>query len=223
MAWDWYFDFCHRPGISKMHFAQPEGVSSFFGGMKRGEMFCKSKLACCLMARKLIENIQHVLMFYLCHLLKMMGFSGFSLLCFVGVSIRERTNLHLHKIHGATMTHILCKIPSSFLSSFPSRSYCNNSECNSSGNIEEVISCFMLKLQVTKTNNKVHSHTHRIHNWYMGVSKIGVPQNGWFIMVPNPIKIHDLGGTYPYFWFNTPYMSILLYHKNKSLPSGKLT
>ena len=23
--------------------------------------------------------------------------------------------------------------------------------------------------------------------------KIWLPQNGWFIMVPNPIKIHDLG------------------------------
>ena len=24
--------------------------------------------------------------------------------------------------------------------------------------------------------------------------KIGVPQNGWFIMVPDPIKMDDLGG-----------------------------
>ena len=30
-----------------------------------------------------------------------------------------------------------------------------------------------------------------------------VPQNGWFIRVPNPIKMDDLGGFSPYFWFNT--------------------
>ncbi len=35
-------------------------------------------------------------------------------------------------------------------------------------------------------------------SWILGFSiwmfpKIGVPQNGWFIMVPNPIKMDDLG------------------------------
>ncbi len=39
--------------------------------------------------------------------------------------------------------------------------------------------------------------------------KIGVSQNGWFIMVPNPIKMDDLGGkNHPYFWFNTHIYSI---------------
>ena len=40
----------------------------------------------------------------------------------------------------------------------------------------------------------------------MGVSKkIVVPQNGWFIMVPNPIKMDDLGLKEPYFWKH-PYV-----------------
>ena len=39
---------------------------------------------------------------------------------------------------------------------------------------------------------------------YLGVSKnSGVPQNGWKEM-KNPIKMDDLGGKEPsYFWFNT--------------------
>ena len=42
----------------------------------------------------------------------------------------------------------------------------------------------------------------------MDVSKNSGPQNGWFIMVPNPIRMDDLGGfpifleTPKYSWYN---------------------
>ena len=44
----------------------------------------------------------------------------------------------------------------------------------------------------------------------MGVEpKIGefTPRNGWFIMVPNPMKMDDLGGKKPYFWKH-PYIQV---------------
>ena len=39
--------------------------------------------------------------------------------------------------------------------------------------------------------------------WDMGVSKnSGTPK--WMVyFMENPIKMYDLGGFYPYFWFNT--------------------
>ena len=53
----------------------------------------------------------------------------------------------------------------------------------------------------------------------MGVEpKIGAfyPQNRWFIMVPNPIKMDDLGGKTPYFW-KYPYIYLDL---PKGVPHG---
>ena len=52
---------------------------------------------------------------------------------------------------------------------------------------------------------------------YMWVfPKIKVPQNGWFIVVPNPIKMDDLG-VFPYFW-KRPYAIILTVHGLKTNP-----
>ena len=47
--------------------------------------------------------------------------------------------------------------------------------------------------------------------------KIGVPQNGWFIM-ENPIKMHDLGGP-PLFLVQHPYNSPLKKYSQLGFPS----
>ena len=72
----------------------------------------------------------------------------------------------------------------------------------------------MQKLQRDPTQGDFESTTIRLASGFGGFGgfqgcfiiwmcpKIGVHQNGWFIMVPNPIKMDDLG-VFPYFWFNT--------------------
>ena len=50
----------------------------------------------------------------------------------------------------------------------------------------------------------------------MGVSKNRENhQNGWFIMVPNPIKMDDLGGP-PLFWETPKYTNHMIEHKTCS-------
>ena len=65
---------------------------------------------------------------------------------------------------------------------------------------------FLRNKNITKVHRDVHPCSDRTlqHMFngteYMGVSKNRgfYPQNGWFIMVPNPIKMDDFGG------FTTP-------------------
>ena len=79
--------------------------------------------------------------------------------------------------------------------------------------------CRVLKLAVkskqrcTLTGKVEHANMHNMkfqETWKWVFPKIGVPPNGCFFFMENPIKIHDLGGKKPYFWFNTQGMFMKL-------------
>ena len=144
----------HRPGISKMHFAQPEGVF-VSGGVKRGEiqMFCmflwpESWLRISSMCR----CISYITYWRWC-----------GSPCYVCWWLDQAVIfLDLHKIRRQQW-HIRWGVRylSFFsLSSFLARSCCKNSERNSYGNIEDII-LFDLETSSDKKQIQVHSHTHR--------------------------------------------------------------
>ena len=67
--------------------------------------------------------------------------------------------------------------------------------------------CHVTKLLVTSTSDTTHDTVSTTTIWVF--PKIGVSQNGWFIMVPNPIKMDDLGGFPPIFGLTPIYYSLL--------------